>query len=223
MDEPPRITNTQVREWNKAIKDWEDQTTPLDGYSPQHPAFLWKFCWEHLNTMKIPIFPAEVFFEKAIEMAKDKHVRDGRGFVKRFIQEISDTENRWANGFDIIHYLLQKRVFHHGQDTAYSPNQDAWTSVRNAYDNRSFYSFLDLLRGIAVGWKPDSEIESEENYVPGSYDPSEHEIYDGCYGHDYLLNEIITQPEVMEISPGRYARLRKRSQKWYVLLDLLNS
>lgn len=223
MDEPPRITNTQVREWNEAIKDWRDQTTPLDGYSPQHPAFLWKFCWEHLNTMRIPIFPAELFFEKAIEIAKDESVTTGKGFMRRFAHEIPKIENRWSIGFDIVHHLLQKRVFHHGQDTPYSPNQDAWKSVRNAYGDRSFYSFLDLLRGITAGWKPDSAIESEENYVPGSYDPSEHDLYNGCYGYDYVLDEIITQPEVMEIPPNDYAILRKGSPSRYVLLDLLNS
>ncbi|KAL7917072.1 hypothetical protein ACQKWADRAFT_307683 [Trichoderma austrokoningii] len=211
MDEPPRITNAQVREWNEAIKDWRDQTTLLAGYSPQHPAFLWKFCWDNLNTIRIPLFPAELFFEKAIKIAQEEGVTTGRGFMQRFTEEISEVENRWAMGFDIIHHHLQNRVFHHELGTPYSPSQDALNSVRHVYDNRTFYGFLELLRGITSGWRPDSTIESEENYVPGSCDPSEHDLYKGCYGHDYKFNEILRQPEVMEIRPQEYAISRRGS------------
>lgn len=217
MDEPPRITKTQVREWNEAIKDWSDQTRPFDGYSPQHPAFLWKYCWEHLNTMRIPIFSAECFFEKAIKLAKEEHITDSKAFLQGFAQEIQRIEKGWEIGFGMVHRHLQSRVFHHELEKPYSPTQDTWKSVYDVYNDRTFSSFLELVRGITVGWRPDSTIQSEENYVPGSCHPSKHDLYNGCYGHDYVMNSMELPPDECVMLPG------ESSPERYVLFGLLNN
>lgn len=225
MRDPPMITNAQVREWNDAIKDWHSQTRPLNGYCPQHPAFLWKFCWEQLNTIKIPIVSSEAFFRQAIKIAKSRDTVDSTSFMTLFARAMSRVEDLSDGYFHVAQGRLEHGVFYHelGDNpevekllqprNPYSPTQEAKRLVHEAYNDYTFMSFVQLMGGITSGWRPDSTIQNEENYVPRSCGPSRDDIYDGCYGHDYIHPNQFT-------SRGNDERDK---QKRYVLLDLLNS
>ncbi|KAL7932222.1 hypothetical protein V8C35DRAFT_307725 [Trichoderma chlorosporum] len=223
MDKPPRTTNTQVREWNEAIKDWTDQTTPSDGCPPQHPAFLWKVCWEKLNVMKIPIVPAESFFKQAIDVAKEEDVTNSTQFMRRFAERLVKVYDApWGDSFEIVYCHLQSQNFHYELGKAYFPTEDAWRSVYNVCDNPSYVNFLQLLRGITAGWRPDP-IQSEENYVPRSCDPPEDDLYHGYNGHDYdsdIAPDEIPRDEVpIQLGERGRKRIKKHMKvngKWPV-------
>lgn len=175
--------------------------------------------------MRIPIFPAKHFFEQAIKVAKEEDVTNSTQFMKRFTERrVELYEEAWGDSFEMIYCHLQRQVFHHELENPYLPTEDAWKSVYNVCDDPSYHNFLQLLRGITVGWRPDSTIQSEENYIPRSRDPSEDDLYHGYNGHDYDS----------DIPPDRIPRdgiprdeipiqLGERGRKRYVLLDLLNS
>lgn len=175
--------------------------------------------------MKIPLFSGEHFFKIAIGIAKDENVTNSEEFTRRFKKDAEQLQNEWENSFDEVFSHLERRVFHYELDKPYSPTQDAWKSIYDVYDDRSYVNFLQLLRGITVGWRPDSTIRSEGNYVPRirdswekklySCDPFGHDLYDGYNGHDY--GSDVPPHGVAMLIGERY--LRKR----YILLNLLNS
>ncbi|UKZ59257.1 uncharacterized protein TrAtP1_000575 [Trichoderma atroviride] len=243
MDKPPRTTNTQVREWNEAIKDWTDQSTPSDGYPPQHPAFLWKVCWEQLNTIKIPLYSAELFFDKALKIAKDEDVTNSEEFMRRFKELVERDQDRWEDSFETILTCLGRQIFYRDLETRYVPPQEAWKSVHNVCDDRSYWNFLQLLRGVTVGWRSDSTFQSEgsntlnqqpyyslaqnlhsysiDEYHPYnpvkqklySCGPYKNDLYNGYNGHDYGCD--MPPPGVAMLIGERYQRKRKRVRHDY--------
>lgn len=203
MDQPKpkRTTNSRVFMWDNATKDWTD-ALPQDEYSPRHPAFLWKECWEQFNLMKIPILTDDEFYRTAMEIAEDENVTSGEEFKRCFEEEMMLRQAEWKRMSDKVCHQIVRHY------EAF-PCKDAWRKVEKAYMHRCYMNFMELFKGVALGWEPDALVDIPSDGVT-LYD----DYYDGYIGHDY---DSHIHPD------GEPTQIGERSQrKRYILLNLLN-
>ncbi|KAL7928063.1 hypothetical protein V8C35DRAFT_265685 [Trichoderma chlorosporum] len=208
-------TFSQVNEWERLTEHWHSAAEPLHNYSPQDSMFLFEYCWMQINVTQLHVFSWDEFWETSRDLAKDENVTNGDEFVKKLKEKV---KSRVAESGRSIKGAWHQSVY----CANIFPCEDASNRVATICHDPSLINFIQLLQGIAFGWKSDIKQDTDKfiNRYANS-DMTQHFVdnhYCGPAGSDYestdnTLDSAIhldTEPtqENKQSQRKRYKRVR---------------
>ncbi|RFU78267.1 hypothetical protein TARUN_3965 [Trichoderma arundinaceum] len=118
------------------------------------PDRLWGDYWNRFNTIQIPIFDDEEYFETAIAILKAS--KDEQDFERKFEET---NKQRQEVLLSLMSKAAGRAVYH---DKVF-PCKAAWNTVLDVCQTGCFEHFLRLLQGTAFGWEADVVDENADH------------------------------------------------------------
>ncbi|PTB66950.1 hypothetical protein BBK36DRAFT_1117021 [Trichoderma citrinoviride] len=152
--EPPNPVHHKYKnsEWRR--------TAPHD---IKHPDFLWEDYWQRFNTMQIPLFDEDEYYDTAIAIAKESN--DRQEFEEKFERKTRQQRKKLLAMLDhaLGDALSNAETF---------KSNDAWLTAIYASQTGCFQYFVRLLEAAASGREAvlvdaDAEFESPRNSDAG--------------------------------------------------------
>ncbi|TFB00341.1 hypothetical protein CCMA1212_007907 [Trichoderma ghanense] len=130
----------------------------------KHPDFLWGDYWRRFNTMQIPLFDEDEYYDIAIAVAKESN--DQEEFEKRF-ERIN--RQQWKKLTAVMDHALKDALANAESFTS----NDAWLTAVYASQTGCLQYFVQLLEGVVSGRKAAVVGADAEHETPLDNDTDE--------------------------------------------------
>ncbi|KAK4071759.1 uncharacterized protein Triagg1_5997 [Trichoderma aggressivum f. europaeum] len=129
-----------------------------DNVEPRMHDLLWGDYWQRFNTIQIPIFGPDVYFDDALNIAKE--AKGQKEVFERKFEELNKRRQKLACE------MLTAAMRAIDEEYTYLC-KNARDTVSDLCQTGCFLDFLRLLIGTSHGWEPDAAEDSQSNGTTG--------------------------------------------------------